>query len=140
MRITVDDKALKAMVSRVIKHAPQAVEDVKEAIAVDTHKYAREGILRGPASGRIYEKYKPRRTHKASGPGEYPMSDTGHLANNVKLDRSGSAYYVGTAIRYGRYLEFGTTNMLPRPWLGRSFNRAVIGVDKELKERFERGL
>ena len=38
-------------------------------------------IQTGPKSGRTYEKYNPRRTHKASAPGQAPASDTGNLVS-----------------------------------------------------------
>ena len=42
-----------------------------------------KSIQTGPKSGRIYEKYNPRRTHKASAPGQAPASDTGNLVRNI---------------------------------------------------------
>jgi len=29
--------------------------------------------------------------------------------------------YIGTTVQYGRHLEYGTRNMLARPWLRRTF-------------------
>ncbi len=37
-------------------------------------------INQGAKSGVVYEKYNPRRTHRASAPGEPPATDTGYLA------------------------------------------------------------
>ena len=34
-----------------------------------------KSIQTGPKSGRIYERYNPRRTHQASAPGQAPASD-----------------------------------------------------------------
>ena len=42
-----------------------------------------KSIQSGPKSGRIYEKYNPRRTHRASAPGQAPASDTGNLVRNI---------------------------------------------------------
>ena len=39
-------------------------------------------INQGAKSGVIYEKYNPRRTHKASAAGEPPATDTGFLVSN----------------------------------------------------------
>lgn len=55
-------------------------------------------------------------------PGNAPKTDTGRLVNSiyVKATASGAqvdAVLVGTDLVYGRHLEFGTTNIAPRPWL-----------------------
>ena len=74
-------------------------------------------IQRGPASGRVYEKYNPRRTHKASAPGQAPMSDTGRLANSITFDRVGDlTATVGSALNYAPWLEYGTSRMAARPF------------------------
>ena len=44
-----------------------------------------KSIQTGPKSGRTYEKYNPRRTHKASAPGQPPASDTGNLVRNIMV-------------------------------------------------------
>ena len=44
-----------------------------------------KSIMQGPKTGRIYEKYNPRRTHKASAPGQAPASDTGNLVRNIMV-------------------------------------------------------
>ena len=47
-----------------------------------TRNTAIDNILRGAKSGETYEKYNPRRTHKASASGQFP-TDTGFLVNNI---------------------------------------------------------
>jgi phage gpG-like protein len=120
--------------------ADDIMEEVKFDLAFDTQAFAIQGIQRSGGGGRTYEKYKPRRTHTASAPGAYPATDTGRLASSVaailptSADMTGQ---VGTHVKYGAYLEFGTSRMAARPWLLPSFNRAKIGVEKELKRRWE---
>ena len=46
-----------------------------------------KSIQTGMKSGRIYEKYNPRRTHRASAPGEAPASDTGNLVRNIRVEQ-----------------------------------------------------
>lgn len=109
-------------------------------VVTDTHAFAVQGIQRGPKSGRIYEKYHPRRTHKSSASGEYPATDTGRLASSVRMvfpTTSSLSGEVGTAVKYGAWLEFGTSGMAARPWLLPSFERAKVGVEKEMKLRIE---
>ena len=112
--------------------------EVVTNLAVDTQREAVQGIQRGPATGAV----RPDGS-RASAPGEYPMSDTGRLANNVvaNLPTSGNiSAEVGTNIQYGRYLEFGTSRMAARPWLLPSFNKAKAGVEGKLKRAIERAL
>lgn len=50
-----------------------------------------------------------------------PNSQTGNLHKSITRTRAEAGKVsVGTAVEYGRYLEFGTYRMLPRPWLRRA--------------------
>lgn len=87
---------------------------------VQLDAYAKQKIQGGARSGREYR--RGGKIHVASAPGEYPKSDqggagglTGSLIFDVARDKL-SAWF-GTRLNYGRYLEYGTTRMLPRPWL-----------------------
>jgi hypothetical protein len=107
-------------------------------LVTDTHALAVAGIQRGPKSGRTYRKGNV--THQASAPGQYPASDTGRLATGVRMEMPQPGRIigrVGTAVAYGPHLEFGTSRMAARPWLLPSFERAKIGVEKELRARLE---
>jgi len=118
----------------------QVLEEAIFDLVSDTHRLAVEGVQNGPATGRVYEKYNPRRTHRASAPGEYPMSDTGNFASTIHAvyPSPGNLHgVVGTSDERGPWFEFGTSKMRPRPWLLRSFERAQIGLEQELKRRFE---
>ena len=112
------------------------VETITDLVT-DTHAFAVAGMATG-GNGLTYEKYSPRRTHRASAPGAYPATDTGRLASSVRMvfpTASSMSGEVGTAVKYGAWLEFGTTGMAARPWLLPSFVRAKVGVEKELKLR-----
>ena len=74
-------------------------------------------IQSGPKSGRTYEKYNPRRTHKASAPGQAPASDTGNLVSQIMSVADGKNTLVESRAEYSKFLEFGTSKMLPRPFL-----------------------
>ena len=99
---------------------------------IQVHGAAVTKLSRGPASGRVYEKYKPRRTHQASAKGEPPMTDTGALAALVRwrIVDDGLAVVVESLAKYGTYLEFGTRDgkIKARPWLFPAFeeNRPSI--------------
>ena len=130
--------ALSRQLAELAGDADAVMTEVVTNLAVDTQREAVQGIQRGPATGAV----RPDGS-RASAPGEYPMSDTGRLANNVvaNLPTSGNiSAEVGTNIQYGRYLEFGTSRMAARPWLLPSFNKAKAGVEGKLKRAIERAL
>lgn len=96
-----------------------------EISAINIMTNAIRNVQAGPASGRIYQKYKPRRVHQASAPGESPASDTGKLASNITYalhdDKLGAD--IGTNLKHGLWMETGTKGkgdkprIRARPWL-----------------------
>jgi len=77
-----------------------------------------KSIQTGPKSGRIYEKYNPRRTHKSSAPGQAPASDTGNLVSQIRVrQKNPDEVVVESNALYSAFLEFGTSKMLARPFL-----------------------
>lgn len=131
---------LLAQLKRIESTSEQDVADVINDTLITTQNYAVTSIQSGPATGKTYRKYKPNRTHRASSAGEAPMSDTGRLASNISYEMATASALVGrvgTNIKYGPMLEFGTSNMAPRPWLNSAFEMATITVEDDLKRRFE---
>ena len=126
-----------------LKNAGAAVvhEFVTE-VTLATHKEALRGINRGPATGRTYEKYNPRRTHQASAPGERPAADTGRLASSVEFELPTNKVkpvgIVGTALQYGKFLELKPSTLGGRPWLMPAFNVAADRGEKLLAKVFKR--
>ena len=84
-----------------------------------TRNTAIENISRGAKSGETYEKYNPRRTHKASASGEFPATDTGFVVNNisVRFTSDGLEGNVVSNANYSSLLEFGTSKMGARPFM-----------------------
>ena len=77
-----------------------------------------KSIQTGPKSGRVYQKYNPRRTHTASAPGQAPASDTGNLVSQIMVrQETRDNVVVESNALYSSFLEFGTSKMLPRPFL-----------------------
>jgi HK97 gp10 family phage protein len=74
----------------------------------------------------------------ASYPGDPPNTDTGRLVQSIKFDfkNRGLTGRVGTNLRYGAYLEFGTSNMAARPWLA----PAIRETSKSVAEIFRKAL
>ena len=102
-----------------------------EASALEVERAAKTSVQRGPKTGRVYKKYNPRRTHRASAPGQPPATDTGYLASSVHawMDPDGLGATVQAHAKYGPYLEYGTENedgtqrIKPRPFLLPAFER-----------------
>lgn len=92
--------------------------------------YAKEKIQGGSRSGRVYRRRSV--SHQASAPGEFPKTDKGQLVSSLFFSVATNKLSArwGTALAYGRYLEFGTGTMLSRPWMRPTFqaNHAAISV------------
>jgi phage gpG-like protein len=83
--------------------------------------------------GEKVTRYGPKRDVHVSSPGDPPNADTGRLIQSIKVEKDGLAYLVGTNLKYGAYLEFGTKDIAPRPWL----SVAVRNVSKDLPKIYE---
>ena len=107
------------------------LEDEVKRAAVFTANYARSAVRSGAKNGIVYEKYKPRRTHRASAPGEAPANDTGALIETITQQPTQGGWLVGSTIKYSKWLEFGTQSMAERPF----FRPALKKATKEWRER-----
>jgi hypothetical protein len=77
-----------------------------------------------------------------SKPGAFPGLDTGALTSSVNFtpDLAALKSKVGTHYKYGRWLEYGTSKMLPRPWVLRSYEKAKHIIRRKMMEEAERAL
>lgn len=95
--------------------------------------------LTGQRSGRIYRVAGTKQRYQASAPGEPPAVRTGMLRNSIKYTVHGVSLsvkgVVGTGVRYAEWLEFGTSKMAPRPFLGPTFERERLTVKRILEGR-----
>ena len=98
------------------QRAEGQIGDVVNATGLELRGDIIRRIQSGPASGRVYQKYNPRRTHRASAPGEAPATDTGRLANSIQFQtETAMSVTVGSQLAYAASLEFGTSTIRPRP-------------------------
>jgi HK97 gp10 family phage protein len=109
----------------------KAVLDAIEKTAVEVRNTAVRSIQTGPKSGITYVRaggQNASRTHTASAPGEAPANDKGRLARSMLWKRDGNSAIVGSTVTgYPHWLEFGTVNMEPRPFL-----RPALDANKEV--------
>lgn len=126
-------KTMQAALREMSDDVRQAASKAVLGTAMELRGDVVKSIQSGPASGRTYRKYNPSRTHRASAPGQAPMSDTGRLASSITFDTRGDlTAIVGSAIVYAVYLEYGTSRMAARPF----FRPAV----EQIKAKFDRRL
>lgn len=129
MKVDIIANTIPTKVKGLRRAGKAALFEFVEDLTLKTHEQAVRGVQRGPASGRVYQKYNPRRTHQASAPGEYPMSDTGRLASSIRFElptnQKKPEGVVGTNLLYGKYLELKPSTMGGRPWLLPAFSEAT---------------
>lgn len=83
----------------------------KVAISSIQERSPGRNVIRYSQAGNAYN-------HVAASAGQAPNTDTGVLVRSVAVEKVGNAHYeIGSNIDYSEWLELGTTNMLPRPWL-----------------------
>jgi HK97 gp10 family phage protein len=72
--------------------------------------------------------------HVASAPGSAPNTDTGALVSSisVEMDKNKPEAEVGSNLDYASYLEFGTKDMDPRPWLSPAVNRNINNMQANI--------
>jgi HK97 gp10 family phage protein len=108
---------------------PKQRKELKIALgesALLIHGSAQKSIREHQSSGETYGK------HTASKPGFAPNSDTGRLASSIDwtVDESKLTADVGTNVKYGAWLEFGTKDTEPRPWLLPAFRKNLKTIVK----------
>ena len=115
--ITMDGgKELQAALRNMGPELQEVVGQIVEGTGLELRGDIIKRYQNGPASGRVYQKYNPRRTHQSSAPGQAPMSDTGRLANaTVYKVVNDMTVEVSNDVFYAAWLEYGTTQMAPRP-------------------------
>ncbi len=112
--------------ARALQVKQSAIRDAVDVAVAQTaagiqRRYV-AAVQRGGRTGRTYKKYAPKRTHRASAPGEPPKTDTGQLANSCVIyhEQGSREALVVVAAPYAAALEFGSpkSNLAARPALG----------------------
>lgn len=113
------------------REVTKAIDDAASKKMAEATQVVRTQVLEtlsGSRSGRTYYVPGTRRTYTASAPGEPPATATAELRQNIKIAVEGEGKkvigYVGTDKIQGKMLEFGTKNIVARPWLRISFEKA----------------
>lgn len=135
-------EAFFAALAEVREAGEETVVDFVTIATMSLHRRAVRSIQRGPASGRIYQKYNPRRTHQASAPGEAPMSDQGRLVGSIQFELPSAGDktpegVVGTNLDYGKFLELKPSTRGGRPWLKPAFDRTAADAQRLLTSTYK---
>lgn len=126
---------------KLIKKLNQIPIDMRSGIGtalaasvVQMDAYAKQKIQGGGRSGRVYRRRSV--SHQASAPGEYPKTDRGQLVASLffKVGTDKLSAFFGTKLDYGKYLEFGTGRMAPRPWLRPTFKANKASITARIKQ------
>jgi len=123
VKINIDgEKKLQAKLARMGRGSDDFLQDIIKIIALKIEGDAKIKIQTGGRTGLFYKRGTI--THQASAPGEPPKTDTGQLVRNITAKVSRLLATIGSreSAPYGKWLEFGTGNILPRPWLRPTLN------------------
>lgn len=91
-------------------------------------------IVSENAGGSAAIRYNPRRNVTVSKPGDAPHTDTGRLRQSIKFNYQDGVGNVGSNLKYAAWLEFGTEDMAPRPWL----STAITETTKDIANIFNK--
>lgn len=128
-----------ALLDEAKKSPLEAVTKAALAIHANAIKNIRENND-GPIQVRYGEKGKSgessRREVHVSQPFDFPNSDTGRLINSIQFEVLGGeppVALVGSNLDYAKFLEFGTRDMAPRPWLGLAARNEADTIKKHFQ-------
>ena len=85
-------------------------------------------------------RFSPKRNVTVSKPGDPPHTDTGRLRQSIKFNIKDGVGQVGTNLKYGAWLEFGTEDMAPRPWLSVAVEAVAKDVGKIFQKYFDNAI
>lgn len=143
-------KGTQRVVKNFQKLSNKAGKEVARALYMGAHAVRGQAItdIMTVSAGRVVTRYKKGRKpyqHIASKEGDAPNMDTGDLVSRVNVEIQGNRAFVGTDLKYGAHLEFGTRRMGKRPWLEpaldkqrsfivKSFEKALAKTVREAKK------
>ena len=92
---------------------------VVRVTANEVRNTAIESIVQNPRAGEAVTRYDPKRSIRISKEGDPRAGDTGVLASNIHLvfDADLLGANVVSRAKYSHFLEFGTKDMVARPFM-----------------------
>jgi len=118
-------KKVLSQLNRLAKEMEVPFQEIVKGGAQLIRAEAIKSIQTGAKSGVVYQMYNPRRSHRASAPGQAPASDTGNLVSKIAVRQQGANITnVESNANYSAYLEYGTSKMQPRPFMLPAFEKS----------------
>jgi len=118
-------KKVLSQLNRLAKEMEVPFQQIVKGGAQLIRAEAIKSIQTGAKSGVVYQMYNPRRSHRASAPGQAPASDTGNLVSKIAVRQQGANITnVESNANYSAYLEYGTSKMQPRPFMLPAFEKS----------------
>ena len=118
-------KKVLSQLNRLGKDMEQPFQEVVKGGGQLIRGEAIKSIQSGAKSGIMYQKYNPRREHRASAPGQSPASDTGNLVSKIIVkQKSADVTNVESNANYSAFLEYGTSKMEARPFMFPAFEKS----------------
>ena len=97
-------------------------------------------IVSENSGGKAGMRYDPKRTVTVSKPNTPPHTDTGRLRQGIKFNYKDGIGQVGSNLKYAAWLEFGTSDMAPRPWLSVAISRTAKDVSAIFNKWFNKAI
>lgn len=133
------------LISKLKKLSASSQLPVKQTMLKSAMKIQNESkklISTGERTGVVYSRGGI--SSRRSAPGEPPKTDTGGLVSSIKKRKlnSGFEFLIGTNLKYGRYLEFGTKDkkILPRPWLQPTLLKHKKHIARNIRKSVKKAL
>lgn len=134
-------KRLQKTLARAHGAAAPTVAEVSNDLAMETQATIIDRMIESPPTGETYERYKPRRIHTASSPGQYPRVDTQKLIRSFRIKKATASTphaSLWSVSRYAADLEFGTSRMAARPFFFRTLWAVKRSYGRKLRDTFNR--
>jgi len=100
----------------------------------DLARTAKQSIIKGPKTGKLYRIKGRKNRHRASAPGEAPANLSGNLQKSIDFVVHGHSHMTFGAgneiIDYAGYLENGTPKMSERNYLWKSIEENERNAEK----------
>lgn len=136
-----------AKTARSIKKIGRISEDTRRGIrrafyllGRDLAKAAKQSIIRGPKTGRLYRIKGRKNRHRASAPGEAPANLSGNLQKSIDFVVRGSNQMTFGAgnelVDYAGHLELDTKNIEGRQYL----IKAIEDNERKAEQHFSSGI
>lgn len=144
LKIDPENRRVIAQINNLSQKTNQSIRRGLYFVGKDLTKTAKQSIIKGPKTGRVYKISGRRRKHRASAPGEPPANLTGKLQKSVNFIVRGfkqMEFGAGNRnVNYAGFLELGTKKMRKRTFLIRAINKRQKETRNYLENEIKKGL